>query len=208
VIKAFYTTINMDAGTGTWTFSEPPSVVSTATALSADKTSLTVGGSVKLTAKVTPSDAAGSVEFFDGTTSLGTSVVATGTATKTVVAAGVRSHAYTATFTPNTGTHSASTSSVVTVTTVAKKFTKTNKPSISGTAKVGKTLTAKVKSWSPGARFSYQWYANGAAITGATKSTWKLAKGQKGTKITVKVTGSRTDYASVSLSSKATAKVK
>ena len=208
VVKAYYVTVNVDAGTGTWTFSQPPSVVSTATALSADKTSLTVGGSVKLTATVTPSAAAGTVEFFDGTTSLGTSVVSTGTATKTTTVASVGSHSYKATYTPSTSVYGGSTSSAVGVTSVAKKFTTANKPTISGTAKVGKKLTAKVKAWNPVAKFTYQWYANGTAIQGATKSTWKLAKAQKGKKITVKVTGSRADYARVSLTSKATAKVK
>jgi hypothetical protein len=210
VVKAYYTTINVDAG-GTWTFSTPvapPTTVPTTTNLSADKTSLTVGGSVMLTATVTPSAAAGSVEFFDGTTSLGMSMLSTGTASKSVVATLVRSHSYTATFTASTSAYGASTSSVVTVTTVAKKFTTTTTPTISGTAKVGKKLTAKVKAWNPVATFAYQWYANGTAITGAIKSTWKLAKSQKGKKITVKVTGSRADYASLSLTSKATAKVK
>ena len=208
VVKAYYVTVNVDAGTGTWTFSQPPSVVSTATTLSADKTSLIVGGSVKLTATVTPSAAAGTVEFFDGTTSLGTSVVSTGKATKTTTVASVGSHSYKATYTPSTSDYSGSTSSAVGVTSVAKKFTTANKPTISGTAKVGKKLTAKVKAWNPVAKFTYQWYANGTAIQGATKSTWKLAKAQKGKKITVKVTGSRADYASVGLTSKATAKVK
>ncbi len=73
---------------------------------------------------------------------------------------------------------------------------------------MGKKLTAKVKAWNPVATFTYQWYANGTAIKGATKSTWKLAKSQKGKKITVKVTGSRADYTTVSLTSKATGKVK
>jgi len=211
VAKAYYTTINVDAGVGTWTFVNPvvPTTVATTTNLSADKTSLTVGGSVTLTATVTPSAAAGSVEFFDGSTSLGTSVVSTGKATKTTTVASVGSHSYKATYTPSSSSYDASTSPVVTVTGIAKKaFTKTNKPTISGTAKVGKKLTAKVKAWSPVAKFTYQWYANGTAIQGATKSTWKLAKAQKGKKITVQVTGSRADYASVSLTSKATAKVK
>ena len=210
VAKAYYTTINVDAGVGTWTFVNPvvPTTVATTTNLSADKTSLTVGGSVKLTATVTPSAAAGTVEFFDGTTSLGFSVVSTGTAAKTTTVASVGSHSYKATYTPSTSDYSGSTSSAVGVTSVAKKFTTANKPTISGTAKVGKNLTAKVKAWNPVAKFTYQWYANGTAIQGATKSTWKLAKAQKGKKITVKVTGSRADYARVSLTSKATAKVK
>jgi len=210
VVKAYYTTINVDAGTGTWAFATPaaPTTVATTTRLAADRTSVTVRGSLKLTATVSPSGAPGSVQFRDGTTSLGNSTVSSGTAAVTVVVTSIGSHAYTATFTPNTSGYGSSTSSAVKVATVAKKFTTANKPALSGTAKVGKKLTAKVTSWNPVARFTYQWYANGTAIKGATKSTWKLAKSQKGKKITVKVTGSRADYASVSLTSKATAKVK
>ncbi|HEY3408616.1 MAG TPA: Ig-like domain repeat protein, partial [Propionicimonas sp.] len=211
VVKAYYTTINVDAGTGTWKFATyvPPVVTATTTKLSADKASLTVGGSVALTATVTPSAAAGSVEFFDGTTSLGTSVVSLGTATRTATVASVGSHSYKAAYSPSSGSYSASTSSVVTVTSIAgKTFTKTHVPTISGTSRVGKKLTAKTKAWSPVATFTYQWYANGTPITGATRSAWKLDKSQKGRKITVKVTGSRTDYASVSITSRATAKVR
>ncbi len=211
VVSAYFTTINVDAGVGTWKFATPqkaPTPVATITTLSADKTSLTVGASVKLTAKVTPGAAAGSVQFLDGTTPLGTSVVSTGVATRTVAVTALGSHSYTATYSPSSNAYSASTSSAVAVTAVAKKFTTTNKPTISGTAKVAKLLTAKVKAWNPAATFTYQWYANGTAIKGATKPTWKLAKAQKGTKITVRITGSRTGYASVSLTSKATAKVK
>jgi hypothetical protein len=212
VVSAYYTTINVDAGGGTWKFATPsdaPTPVATTTTLSADKTSLTVGGNVTLTAGVMPSAAAGSVEFFDGAKSLGTSLVSTGTATKTTIVASVGSHSYKATYSPSSSAYGASTSPVVPVTSIAKKaFTKTNKPTISGKAKVGKKLTARVKAWNPVATYAYQWYANGTAIQGATKSTWKLAKVQKGKKITVKVTGSRADYATVSLTSKATAKVK
>jgi hypothetical protein len=89
-------------------------------------------------------------------------------------------------------------------------FTKAPAPKITGTAKVGKTLKAALGTWSPktGTKFSYQWYANGKAIKAATKSSLKLAKAQKGKKITVKVTASKTGYKKTSKTSKATAKVK
>lgn len=83
-------------------------------------------------------------------------------------------------------------------------------PTISGTAKVGKTLTAHPGTWSAGSakpKLTYQWYANGAKISGATKSTLKLKTAQKGKKVTVKVTGTASGYTSVSKTSKATAKV-
>ncbi|MCC9055272.1 hypothetical protein LOK55_13495 [Microbacterium sp. F2E] len=44
-------------------------------------------------------------------------------------------------------------------------------PTISGTVKVGKKLTAKPGAWTTGTAFTYQWFAAGSAIKGATKST-------------------------------------
>lgn len=99
-------------------------------------------------------------------------------------------------------------------TTVAKTSKATAKvatvktPTISGTVVVGKKLTAKPGVWTTGTTFTYQWYANGTAITGATKSTFTLTKAQKGKTITVKVTGKKTGYATVALTLKATAAVK
>jgi hypothetical protein len=87
-------------------------------------------------------------------------------------------------------------------------FSKTPTPKISGTAKVGKKLTAKPGTWSPKPKLSYQWYANGSKIKGATKSTFKITSQQKNKKITVKVTGKKTAYQTVTKTSKATAKVK
>ncbi|BDV29861.1 hypothetical protein Microterr_05210 [Microbacterium terricola] len=96
---------------------------------------------------------------------------------------------------------------------VAKTSAKTLKvavvatPTISGTAKVGKTLTAKPGTWTAKTTFTYQWYASGKAISKATKSTFKLTSAQKGKTITVKVTGKLSGYPKVAKTSKATAKV-
>ena len=69
-------------------------------------------------------------------------------------------------------------------------------PTITGTMTVGKTLTAKPGTWKPApVTLKYQWYRNGAAISGATKSTYKLATADKGKKIAVKVAGSKAGYA-------------
>ena len=82
------------------------------------------------------------------------------------------------------------------------------KPKITGAVKVGKKLTAKPGTWKPASvKLSYQWLRNGKAIKGATKSTYKLAKGDKGKKIAVKVTGKRAGYTTKSATSKATKKV-
>jgi len=87
----------------------------------------------------------------------------------------------------------------------------TTRPTIHGSAKVGKKLTAARGAWrADGAavRIKYQWYAHGKALKGATKTTLKLAKKLKGEKITVKVTGSAVGYTTTKRTSKATRRVK
>ncbi|HML50506.1 MAG TPA: carboxypeptidase regulatory-like domain-containing protein [Propionicimonas sp.] len=82
-------------------------------------------------------------------------------------------------------------------------------PVISGKAKVGKTLKAKPGSWGPApVTLRYQWYANGGKIAKATKSSYTIAKRYKGKKITVKVTGSKSGYSTVTKKSKATNSVR
>lgn len=85
---------------------------------------------------------------------------------------------------------------------------KSTTPKISGTAKVGKKLTAKRGTWMDGLSYSYRWYANGKVISGATKSTLTLTKSHKGKTIKVKVTGKRAGYKTIAKTSKATSKIK
>jgi len=88
-------------------------------------------------------------------------------------------------------------------------FSKAPTPKISGTAKVGSTLTASRYTWSPApTTFTYQWYRSGSAISGANKSTYKLTTSERGKTITVKVTAKRTGYATTSRTSAKTATVK
>jgi hypothetical protein len=87
-------------------------------------------------------------------------------------------------------------------TTIGKVLTATPTPKISGTAAVGKTLTAKAGTWGPGTvKLKYQWYRNGAAISKATGKSYRLVSADRRKSITVKVTGSRSGYTSVSKSS-------
>jgi DNA-binding beta-propeller fold protein YncE len=74
--------------------------------------------------------------------------------------------------------------------------------SISGSPLVGKTVTAKFKAWTPSpVTMSYQWYANGKKIGGATKKSLKLTSGDLFKKISVKVTGKKTDFTTVTKTS-------
>jgi hypothetical protein len=89
-----------------------------------------------------------------------------------------------------------------------KALTK-GKASISGSAKVGKKLKVKLSKWKPsGIHYSYQWLRNGVVISGATKSTYKIAKADKKGKISVRLTASKAGYFSILMTSKATSKVK
>ncbi|QXT63348.1 hypothetical protein [Tessaracoccus palaemonis] len=83
----------------------------------------------------------------------------------------------------------------------------TKVPTIKGTAKVGKKLTVIRGTWTSGTSYSYQWYANGSKIKGATSKTITVKTAQKGAKITVKVTGRKSGYTTATKVSKATAKV-
>ena len=75
-------------------------------------------------------------------------------------------------------------------------------PSVQGTPVKGNKLKAVVGAWAPnGLKFAYQWYAGGAAIPGATKSTLKLASQHVGQAISVRVTGSRKKLAPASATS-------
>ncbi len=65
---------------------------------------------------------------------------------------------------------------------------------------VGGTLTARVGTWGPGAvALSCKWFANGAAIPGATRTTLKVAAAQAGKVISFEVTGSATGYVATSV---------
>ncbi|GAB2707422.1 hypothetical protein BKA24_000824 [Microbacterium marinum] len=81
-------------------------------------------------------------------------------------------------------------------------------PTISGTASVGKKLTAKPGTWTSGTRLAYQWYASSKALKGATKSTLTLTKSHKGKTISVKVTGTKSGYTTVAKASAKTRAVR
>jgi len=88
----------------------------------------------------------------------------------------------------NSGGSTAATSNAVgPVTSVAP--VNTVAPVISGTAQTGGVLTASTGTWtgSP-TSYSYQWNANGTAISGATSSIYTLISSEVGDSITVTVT--------------------
>ena len=76
------------------------------------------------------------------------------------------------------------------------KLTNTTKPTVSGTVKVGGTVTASPGSWTPSATYRYRWLLDGAAITGATSKSYVPTAAQQGHQLSVRVTASRTSYPS------------
>jgi hypothetical protein len=92
--------------------------------------------------------------------------------------------------------------------TVPKVAMKAATPKISGTTKVGKTLKFSRGSWTSGVTFTYQWYRSGKAISGATRTTYKLTSADRGKTIKVKVTGTKTGYVTTSKASKSTKKIR
>lgn len=92
--------------------------------------------------------------------------------------------------------------------TVASGTLTTTTPRISGTVKVGRILSARVSGWGPyGVRYYYRWRVNGSAVTGATRSTWRIPRSAKGKRVTVTVTGRLTGYGTVSRTSARTVRV-
>lgn len=75
----------------------------------------------------------------------------------------------------------------------------TVKPTISGRAKAGAKLRLSRGTWKPsGITFRYQWLRNGKTITGATDTTYRLKSKDRGTRISVRVTGKKSGYATAS----------
>jgi len=81
-------------------------------------------------------------------------------------------------------------------------------PTLSGTAQVGKTLTATAGTWAPSpVVLSYTWQRAGVDISGAVASTYSLVGKDAGTAVTVTVTGSKSGYGSIAKVSSATVKI-
>lgn len=77
-------------------------------------------------------------------------------------------------------------------------------PTISGSAKVGSTLTANPRTWIPAPTgFGYQWRRDGANISGATGASYQVVAADLGKQLSVVVTGSLQGYATVKVASAA-----
>jgi surface antigen len=86
-------------------------------------------------------------------------------------------------------------------------FHNTSDPTLTGTARVGLTLTAHPGDWSPTPTLSYQWYADGVAIPGATGTTFTATAAELDKHITVQVTARRPGYLTALVESAPTSRV-
>ena len=75
-------------------------------------------------------------------------------------------------------------------------LTNLTQPTLSGTARIGSTLTATPGTWAPAADVTYQWRAGGVDVPGATGSTFTVGQEQVGQRVRVRVTASRLGYPS------------
>ncbi|MET1015661.1 MAG: hypothetical protein ABWX76_02510, partial [Leifsonia flava] len=93
--------------------------------------------------------------------------------------------------------------------TIYGKFTGDKLPTISGEPFVTRTLTAKPSTtWSPTpTSYTYQWYRNGAAISGAKAKTYVVTATDKGKNLTVRVVAVKTAITSRGWTSAATATI-
>ncbi|WP_251036282.1 peroxidase family protein [Arthrobacter sp. ISL-28] len=102
--------------------------------------------------------------------------------------------------------HGASTVVVSNIVTPVAPVMVTAVPTITGTATVGSTLTANSGVWGPApVTLKYQWFSGGAAISGATASSYTLTAGDAGKSVTVTVSGEKAGYETVSRTSAAVA---
>jgi hypothetical protein len=81
-------------------------------------------------------------------------------------------------------------------------------PTVTGTSKVGKTLTAEIGRWDSGVKQKFQWLRDGEPIEGATELTYKLTNNDKGKLISFRVTSTKELFAKTSRTSLPLAKVR
>lgn len=90
---------------------------------------------------------------------------------------------------------------------VARTFATAPTPLISGSARVGSTLTAKAGTWSGTPTLTYQWLRSGKAIAGATRASYTVVQADLNATLSVTVTATRATYVTASRTSATTAKV-
>lgn len=81
-------------------------------------------------------------------------------------------------------------------------------PTVSGTPRVGSTLTASAATWTrPGTRTVVTWYRDGVLIAGASGTTYTLTAADMGTRVTARATATTSTCRAASISSTPTATI-
>lgn len=91
--------------------------------------------------------------------------------------------------------------------TPARSFTSAPRPTVTGTLRVGSTVSAAAGTWAPTATLRYQWRLDGGAVAGATSRTFALPPASLGKRVTVTVTATRSGYRTTSTTSAPSATV-
>ncbi|WP_205474309.1 carboxypeptidase regulatory-like domain-containing protein [Nocardioides sp. SYSU D00038] len=100
--------------------------------------------------------------------------------------------------------HTTATATSAAVEVAPGTITSTAPPVVSGTAKVGSTLTATAGAWTPaGVTTAFQWLVGGAEVAGATGASYTPVPGDAGKQVAVRVTATRAGYAPASATSAA-----
>ncbi|QIS46295.1 hypothetical protein GW570_05655 [Clavibacter capsici] len=86
-------------------------------------------------------------------------------------------------------------------TPVVADFSAAPTPTIAGSAQVGFTLSARAGTWTPWPTFSYAWTRDGVLIAGQTGATYRVTEADRGAAIAVRITGTRTGYATTTVTS-------
>jgi hypothetical protein len=157
--------------------------IATATALTRSPNPSVFGGSVTLTATVTPAGATGAVQFFDGSTLLGASNLSGGQAQLVTSSLTAGVHSLTASYS-GTATHDPSTSSPVSQTVNKANSTTTLSANPPSPSHVGETVTFTAQV-APAAATGTVQFKDGSTIIGTAQlsggtavfATSSLAKG-------------------------------
>ncbi|GAA1956704.1 carboxypeptidase-like regulatory domain-containing protein [Agromyces allii] len=81
-------------------------------------------------------------------------------------------------------------------------------PKLSGSRAVGGTLAVSAGAWGPApVKLAYQWLRNGVAIAGANGATYAVTTADFGTSISATVTGTKTGYNQVAVTTAGTSKI-